>query len=242
LITQTHRLQQPAILRRDMAGRQFSVTPFLVLRLLLIGIAVYAYVAGRPANADVVSAQYEARAATVVGTPFGLTVPLNTTITGFITYDTSTPDTDPSANNGNYPHASGGAFRANVLGTLISGSATPDYQVSVTDTFRIWDGPRTSGRQGGIMSINGSADSDITMFMAVTPKDKSLLATDQLVNPFFDFDFGFLGDPHTFTIGDDAGTILMQIDNFSAIPEPSTFILAALGLLSPCMTRRRRRR
>lgn len=215
----------------------------LTVRFIAASLFLAVSATATAVDAALVTALYEARAATVTGTPFGLTVPLNTIITGYITYNTDTPDSAPALNHGRYLHTTGGGFEANVLGTIVSGSPTPEHEVVVQSTFRIWDGPT----RGGIMSLNGVPDPDVNLFMVVVPHDTSVLPTDELADPFFDFSFGVLGDPHTFQIQDDQGGILMQINEFTplagtAVPEPSTYVLAAMGLLGLALYGQQRRR
>jgi hypothetical protein len=172
-----------------------------------------------PAWAEIVTETYEAKAVTVVNKPFGLTVPLNTVVTGYFTFDTDTPDLAPAdAMSGAYQHDGNAGYLAEFLTTRITGSTTPFYEVDLSetpdyDTFRIYDGPRVVGNQGGEMSIDGVEDTDIQLFVAVT---KGVFDSDALINPFPFYTFGFLGTSHTFTLKDDQGTMLMQ---FTSVAE-----------------------
>ena len=164
------------------------------------------------ARAAIVTVAYEARAATVAGKPFGLTVPLDTVVTGYFTFDTSTPDTDDDPMRGEYPHTHNSAFVADFLETEIRGSHTAFYEVqlsgsSPSDTFRAYDGPRVVGNEGGTMSIDGTPDEDVQLFLAIT--DDAFL-NDDLIDPFPAYTFGFLGTPHTFSLKDTHGTMLLQ--------------------------------
>jgi len=181
-------------------------------------IAAAAWLALLPAaaGAEIVTVTYEAKAATVVQQPFGLTIPLNTIVTGYFTFDTSTEDLAPEdALSGEYQHEGGAGFVADFLSTRITGSTTPFYEVDLSanptiDTFRVYDGPRSVGDEGGVMSINGVEDEEIELFLAVT---EDAFDSDALINPFPAYTFGFLGTTHTFTLKDDQGTILMQFLN-----------------------------
>ena len=164
-------------------------------------------------EAERITVYYEAEAATVVDTPLGIEVPRLTVVTGTFTFETSTPDVlpaDPDA--GDYPHDSGnGGFTAHFLDHELIGSATPLIQIRpLTDTFRFLDGPGFFGDAGGIMSIDGTPDEDIELtFSAGTETD---MLNDSLINPFPDYDFdSFVGTPHTFSIEDDNGTMLLQM-------------------------------
>jgi hypothetical protein len=164
------------------------------------------------ARAAIVTVAYEATAATVAGKPFGLTVPLDTVVTGYFTFDTSTPDTDDDPMRGEYPHTHNSAFVADFLETEIRGSHTAFYEVQLSsdpasDTFRVYDGPRVVGSEGGIMSIDGTPDDDVQLFVAITG---DAFTSDDLIDPFPSYTFGFLGTPHTFTLKDPQGTMLLQ--------------------------------
>lgn len=164
------------------------------------------------AAAEIVTVLYEAEAATVVGQPFGVTVPLDTRVHGYFTFDTSTPDSEPDELDGEYQQDGNAAYLAEFLETRITGSSTPFYWVDLSsnpssDTFRIYDGPRPVGFEGGVMSLDGVPDETIELFLAVTA---DVFDDDALINPFPSYDFGFLGDPHTYTLENDDGKMLMQ--------------------------------
>ena len=181
-------------------------------RILLCALA-WAALSLVPAasRAAIVTVAYEAKAATVVDHPFGRTVPLGTVITGYFTFDTRTRDTDNDPMRGEYPHARNSAFVADFLDTEIRGSHTAFYEVQLSgdsDTFRVYDGPRIVGNEGGTMSIDGTPDEDIQLFVAITG---DAFVTDDLIDPFPSYTFGFLGTPHTFTLKNTEGTILLQL-------------------------------
>jgi len=188
--------------------------------ILVVAAAAWLAVFPAAAGAEIVTVTYEAKALTVVKQPFGLTVPLNTIVTGYFTFDTSTEDLAPEDPLfGEYQHDGGAGYVAEFLSTRITGSTTPFYQVHLTanptsDTFRVYDGPRTVGNQGGVMSIDGVEDEDIELFLAVT---EDAFDNDALINPFPAYTFGFLGTPHTFSLKDDQGTMLLQ---FLSAAEP----------------------
>jgi hypothetical protein len=163
------------------------------------------------AHAEIITIAYEANIVTVASKPFGLTIPLQTPVTGYFTYDTSTPDADPDDENfGEYPHTHNSAFVADFLETEIRGSHTAWYEMQPyqsTDTFRVYDGPGVF-KHGGTMSIDGTPDDDIQLFLAITD---DAFDTDELIDPFPFYTFGFLGTSHTFSLKDDQGTALLQL-------------------------------
>jgi uncharacterized repeat protein (TIGR01451 family) len=195
---------------------------------LLSWVVVLGFIIGwmNTVEAEIIRVEYQALAETVVGQPFGLTVPLDTPVNGYFQYNTATPDSDVSTNHGIYVHASGGGFVADFLGHRVSGSVTPTWEVSTADTLRIYDGPRSTGLQGGIMSFDGTPSGQIQLFFAVTPQNSGLLPNDSLPNPWPAFNFGSLGDPHTFTLSsttNTSNTMLLQITNLevTTIASPS---------------------
>lgn len=167
------------------------------------------------ARAEVITVLWTASALTVVNKPFGLTVPYATPVAGYFTFDTLTEDSDDSPVRGAYQHAGNAGFRAEVLGHEVTGSLTPFYEVDLDadptlDTFRIVDGPRTVGSEGGVMAFDGTEDSSIQLSVALT---EDVFTDDALKDPFPLYDFGFLGTPHTFSLKNSQGTMLMQIDS-----------------------------
>lgn len=178
-----------------------------------LAMAAMLLVATEARSNDLVTVTWTARAATVVQKPFGLTIPLNTVINGYFTFDRDTPDENPGPLDGEYRHSGNSAFLAEILGSKVTGSQDAFYWVDLEqsgefDTFRVYDGPRPVGFEGGTMSFDGTPDQDIQLFLAVT---EDVFDNDNLVNPFPFYTFGTLGTPHTFSLKDEAGTVLLQL-------------------------------
>ncbi len=170
--------------------------------------------AATSAGAAVVTVLYEAEAVTVVKKPFGVEVPRLTVVSGYFTFDTSTPDDAPEdLYSGEYQHDGNAAYLASFLGHEVTGSETPFYWVDLvdgdpeSDTFRIYDGPTPVGFEGGTMSFDGTPDTDIQLFVAIT---EDVFDNDDLIDPFPFYDFGVLGTTHTFSLEDEEGTMLLQ--------------------------------
>ena len=186
-------------------------------------------------DADLIQVNYTASISTVSGTPFGQVFTNGTPVTGFFTYDTSTPDVNPTANRGYYPHSANGAFEARFVGNTLSGSPTPyvqveDFLAPVPDTWRFIDGPRTVGPQGGIMSWNGAPNADAQLTIAITDPTGTVFSNDMqpAVFPFLDAVPPF-NWPHTFFISDPNGSLNLQFSTV-AIPEPSSALLLLTGM------------
>jgi hypothetical protein len=183
--------------------------------------ALCVLIGATPARAEIITVSYEAEAVTVVKKPFGVEVPRLTVVTGFFTFDTSTPDDAPSdAFSGEYPHDGNAGYLASFLGHEVTGSQTPFYWVDLvdgnpqSDTFRIYDGPTAVGFEGGTMAFDGTPDEGIQLFVAIT---EDVFDDDDLIDPFPSYDFGFLGTSHTFSLEDDEGTMLLQFLDVSEV-------------------------
>jgi hypothetical protein len=206
----------------------------------LFGLAAVALLAGvGPAAAQPVTIQYSGTVVTVSGTPFGFTSAVRTApITGSFTYDTRTADTSPAdTTRGNYPHTTfPGAFSAVIQGTSFTGSATPFAQVENLnpDTFRFEDGPSNGG---GIMSVNGTPNALAALFIAMTDSAGGAFSSDALPATFPFAQPPLVNGsnvpqyPHTFSLSDNNGTLLMQLNsiNIQPVPEPSSLVLVLVG-------------
>jgi hypothetical protein len=195
-------------------------------RFVVGGGIVALLVCGSVCRAAQVTIEYETRALTIVGTPFGVTVPFQTPVSGTFTYETTTADILAQTTVGHYPHVlGGGAFTANFLGNTITGSATPFVEIENLnpDTFRFIDGPRSLGNQGGIMSLNGTPDADVRLFMAFTDGSGGAFSNDALPNPlpFAVPPLSTGGFPHTFSLSDDRGTMLLQFTRIAMLQTTS---------------------
>lgn len=177
----------------------------LLIALLLLMVS--------SASGEQITIEITAHVATVSGTPFGIAPAWGTEVSGTFVFDTSTLDSNPDGDRGDYPHTGNGAFTVVIEGhaVTVTGSTTPWIQIEnlAPDTFRFIDGPRTSGPMGGIMSVNGLADPDIQLRIEVTDESGAAFDDDSLP---VEFPFVLPGDPHTFSLKDDQGTLLLQFD------------------------------
>ena len=191
-------------------------------------IAALFFIRGLVADAAPVTFELETHIATVSGNPFGFDNSVRLEgVSAIVTYETTTADVNSSATRGNYPHTFGGVFFADVLGIEISGSATPYVQIEDLnpDTFRYIDGPRTIGPAGGIMSVDGIANPDVELLLAFTDSSGVAFADDSLPNPL-PFAVPPLSEPspsffpHTISLSDGNGTLLLQLDSIQTAPRP----------------------
>lgn len=182
--------------------------------ILLAGLAWP--VGGSGLRAELVSLDYEATVATVVNTPFGLTLPLGTTVRGFFTYQTDSGDSNASADRGDYPRNLGSAFLARLPGVTITGSGTAFLRTEnlTSDAFRFTDGPEIFDR-AGIMKLDGVADASLKLGLAITDSTGTAFSNDALpaIFPWRLCAFNGSapsGPPHTFRLEDATGAVLLQ--------------------------------
>jgi len=162
-----------------------------------------------------------------------------------VSYNTATADVNASAQRGNYPHSFGGGFLANFLSMTVTGSAAPYVTIEdlASDTFRFNDGA-TGTPAGGTMSVNGTPDVNVRVAMAFTDSSGTAFASDGLpqnlafANPPCTNPINF---PHTFSIRDSDGTLLLQMNTLNVVPEPPELALLAPGLSILCGRRRETR-
>jgi len=170
----------------------------------------------RPCAAMQVTVVYEAEALTVVKAPFGVAVPRLTKVAGSFTYETSTADTywdEDDEIRGKFVHSGTGAFRAEFLGHVVTGSGSPVASTNIfgtdTRTMRYEDGD--GHFEAGTMAFDGAAREDIGLILAIvgTPED---LPTDRLPEQF-----KFPDAPHTFALRDASGEMLLQFLSYRQV-------------------------
>jgi hypothetical protein len=210
-------------------------------RPLIVTLASVALTAASPYRvaAEQVTVEYSAFIATVAGNPFGLDASARLApVSGSFTYETSTPDTLPGDPlRGEYPHKAGGGFTAEFLGLVMTGSATPLVQVEnfTTDVFRYVD-----GGSGRVMSLGGVPNPNLGLFIAFVDSFGAAFSSDALPSTF-PFAQPPLGGPpvtfpHTFTLTDGNGTLLLQLSSLTqqpavVVPEPGAGWLLLGGVL-----------
>jgi hypothetical protein len=160
---------------------------------------------------------------TVAGNPFGFDDTVRTTpVSGSLTYDLGEADeegTDPMRST--YDHQSGTApFTISVGGHTITGSGNPVVSINLYGgtTFRWDDGADAGGTPGvnRICAVDGLDNPDISIGFSVTGDDV-VLASDALPDPFPWVGVDLQQETFiTFSVEDANGTLLLQLDAFTA--------------------------
>jgi len=167
-------------------------------------------------TADLIRVEYEAEVRTVTNAPFGNVAPMGTLVAGYFVYDTSIPDTYviSTPNLGAYVHAGTGEFEAVFPTMTITGSKAHTVVINDTifsDTFRIVDGERDSGFEGGIMKVNGAANENVELDLSITAGG-STFSSDAQPNPFsLTSPESPYPNPNTFTLSDENGILSLQL-------------------------------
>ncbi len=178
-----------------------------VFTLILLNLIMFLVIA----RAELVSVEFEAEAATVVAQPFGLDVPRLTMVRGFFTYDSETADIKGAdLRRGDFRLNTDWKFHAEFLDHVVTGSTQAK---ATTETFGYTLAIGDGGNQDETndMTFDGTSAEDIELVLRIVG-DEGDLPTDQLPETF-----GFVGAPHTFTLGDESGTILLQFLSYRQV-------------------------
>lgn len=158
---------------------------------------------------------------TVSGTPFGFDSNVRlAAVSGRFTYDLCVGDQTLSADRGEYDHAGeeSGAFEFAVSGIEIRGSTRPVLEVEnlSSDTFRFRDGPQFIDPTDRTMTVDSVAEPEVELFIAITDGSAAAFADDSLPAAFPLLDIASY--PHTFSLSDADGTLLMQLTEMTQEP------------------------
>lgn len=179
---------------------------------------------GTSSRAERVTVEYEAEASSVVNQPFGMVVPLLTTVRGFFTYETNTLDTTPAdVMRGNFLLAGTWDFRAEFLGRVVTGSGAAKATTNLfgSPTLRFMDGDEHA--EAGIMSLDSVPGAGIGLSFSISGAAKDL-PTDQLPRNFT-FNPPPNGATHTFVLSDASGRMLLQFRSFRQVAMAITSIV-----------------
>jgi len=154
--------------------------------------------------------------ATVAGTPLGLDGNARTApVSGSFTYDLRTKDQTPAdPKRGRFEHGTTSAFTFTVKGHTVEGSGWAIVQTEDLDpdTFRYLDGPQ-GDLVPRVMKLDGAAAMSLKLGIAISDGN-GLLQGDGLPDPFPAVDIAHT--PHTFSLQDQGGTLLMQLDTLTS--------------------------
>ena len=153
--------------------------------------------------------------ATVADMPLGLDDSVrDTDVSGSFAYFPCFPDQDSDPRRGIYDPDSGN-FSLSVGGHEIGGSGRPRIEVEDfdPDTFRWRDGNILLNPITRVMTVDGKAAPSLEVLIAITTTNDSGSAFSSDVPPTT---FPFLdiaSYPHTFSVQDDGGTLLLQLSS-----------------------------
>jgi predicted RNA-binding protein with TRAM domain len=161
-----------------------------------------------------VRVDFAGQVVTVAGTPLGLdsTVRL-APVSGSFAYDLRVIDSTADTMRGRYLHGGSSLFTFTVANHTVAGSglAFTDIENLDPDTFRFRDGPQIDNITR-IMTLDGTASPMLKLTIAITGGN-TLFTSDAQPNPFPTIDI--TTTPHTFSLQDGGGTLLMQLDTLT---------------------------
>jgi len=172
--------------------------------------------AGTDAGPRLVTLQFTGTVQTVAGTPLGLDASVRLApITGELAYDLNVLDANPTdPQRGRYLHDGTSQFTFAVSGHTVMGSGLAIVEVEDLnpDTFRFRDGPQND-TVTRLMTLDGTGDPSLVLLIAITDDSGAALTSDAEPDPF-PFT-NITAYPHTFSLEDDGGTLLMQLDSIT---------------------------
>jgi hypothetical protein len=153
-----------------------------------------------------------------MGLPLGFDGTVRTEgITGSLSYDPSLFDTYVPANRGVYQAvAPQSTFNLTVKGKTVTGSMRAKLEVedgTTTDTFRFRDGPQAVDNTVRVMKLDGVDAPKLSLFIAISGGDGTMFTSEKLPDPFPAIDIKKV--PHTFSLEDEGGTLLLQLDTLA---------------------------
>jgi hypothetical protein len=155
---------------------------------------------------------------TVASAPLGFdaTVRLEA-VSGSFTYDLRMVDQLPAdLKRGRYEGFAITAFTFIVKGHTITGSGNAQVQTEDLnpDTFRFLDGP-LGDNVPRVMKFDGADAPTLKLGIAITDSSGAMLSSEALPAPFPTLDI--TTKPHTFSLQDSGGTLLMQLDTLTPL-------------------------
>lgn len=156
-----------------------------------------------------ITVAFEGELATISGTPLGLSDADRTAAaTGSFTYDTCTAGVEEYEGRRIFDGALT-AFSLDLAGVTVEGSGNGLVEIEdmSSDTLRFTDGPQFNDPVIRTMWVDGVESELLEMWFAITDGDGAYDSTD-MPNPFpMSPEL-----PHTFSLDDEGGTALLQLD------------------------------
>lgn len=169
----------------------------------------------RPPTCDAVSLVFEGEISTISGTPLGLDDSARLeAVGGSMSYLPCARDSNrEEVDRGEYPHPYGGNFELSTVGLTVAGSdkAIVTVENFDPDTFRFEDGNLLTETETRVMQVDGAEAPDLQLGFSITDSSGAALTSDAIPWPF-PFDASM---PHTFSLQDSGGTLLIQLDSIS---------------------------
>lgn len=147
------------------------------------------------------------------GMPLGFDKTVRTEkVSGSFSYDLAFVDDVLALDRGKYERYGKSAFTFTVKGHTVTGSGNAILQtenLTSSDTFRFIDGPQGDAALRR-MKLDGVDAPTLKLFIAISDSSAAMLTSDKLPDPFPTVDIK--NTPHTFSLQDSGGTLLMQLD------------------------------
>jgi len=163
-----------------------------------------------------VTVAYTGTVQTVTGTPLGFDVSVRLEpVTGCISYDVCLPDSNATSERGEYDHAPTftSGFEFELEGVVVTGSGRAIVEIedfASSDTFRYKDGPQFFDSTNRSLFVDGVPDFDLELWISITDGTSAAHPDDSIPSVFPMSDI--TSYTHTFSVSDDDGTLLMQLD------------------------------
>lgn len=163
-----------------------------------------------------VTVEFVGEVAAVSNSPFGLDDTVRAEeVNGAFAYSLCVNDADPDVKRGEYDHRGGGALALAVAGLTIAGSDNPVVKVENLDpdTFRFLDGPQLLDEDVDlrVVEVDGERRPDVKISISFTDPAGAAFSSDALPNTFPFLDLAAEKYPHTFSVQDAGGTLLLQL-------------------------------
>ena len=151
---------------------------------------------------------------TIAGTPLGFDSTARLAkVSGSFAYDLRAGDDAADVKRGHYLHNGTSTFTFTVLSHTVAGSgfAITEVENLDPDTFRFRDGPQTDN-VSRLMTFDGNAAPMLKLLIAISDGN-TFFSSDAQPSPFPTIDI--TTTPHTFSLMDSGGTMLMQLDTLT---------------------------